>query len=82
MAVGGSLIGQLAVIYFPPLQRVFQTEALYFTGKCLILSPQFIISHTSILIFDRLMNNSDKYLLFLFRHTVPGLSHLDRVCGI
>ena len=27
-AVSGSLIGQLAVIYFPPLQSVFQTEAL------------------------------------------------------
>lgn len=27
-AVGGSLIGQFLVIYFPPLQAVFQTEAL------------------------------------------------------
>ena len=27
-AVGGSLIGQLMVIYFPPLQSIFQTEAL------------------------------------------------------
>ena len=27
-AVSGSLIGQAMVIYFPPLQRVFQTEAL------------------------------------------------------
>ncbi|KAG5184494.1 testis secretory pathway calcium transporting ATPase [Tribonema minus] len=27
-AVGGSILGQLAVIYLPPLQRVFQTEAL------------------------------------------------------
>lgn len=27
-AVAGSLIGQLAVIYFPPLQHIFQTEAL------------------------------------------------------
>jgi Ca2+-transporting ATPase len=27
-AVAGSLLGQLAVIYFPPLQSVFQTEAL------------------------------------------------------
>jgi magnesium-transporting ATPase (P-type) len=27
-AVGASLLGQLAVIYFPPLQVVFQTEAL------------------------------------------------------
>ena len=28
LAVGGSLLGQMAVIYFPPLQRIFQTEAL------------------------------------------------------
>ena len=27
-AVGGSVVGQLLVIYFPPLQEVFQTEAL------------------------------------------------------
>ncbi len=27
-AVGGSLLGQLAVVYAPPLQAVFQTEAL------------------------------------------------------
>jgi len=35
-AVGGSLIGQLLVIYFPPLQSVFQTEALSF-GDILFL---------------------------------------------
>ncbi|KAF1942512.1 calcium-transporting P [Clathrospora elynae] len=27
-AVAGSLVGQMMVVYFPPLQRVFQTEAL------------------------------------------------------
>ena len=27
-AVAGSLVGQLMVVYFPPLQRIFQTEAL------------------------------------------------------
>lgn len=27
-AVGGSLLGQLAVVYLPPLQAVFQTEAI------------------------------------------------------
>jgi len=27
-AVGGSIVGQLMVIYWPPLQKVFQTEAL------------------------------------------------------
>ena len=30
-AVLGSLLGQTLVIYFPPLQSVFQTEALSFT---------------------------------------------------
>lgn len=29
-AVAGSLVGQALVIYFPPLQNVFQTEALHF----------------------------------------------------
>jgi Ca2+-transporting ATPase len=27
-SVGGSIISQLLVIYFPPLQRVFQTESI------------------------------------------------------
>ena len=27
-AVGGSLLGQMAVVYLGPLQRIFQTEAL------------------------------------------------------
>lgn len=40
-AVGFSLIGQLLVIYFPPLQMVFQTEAL--TGIDII----FLITLTS-----------------------------------
>ncbi|GAB7360838.1 hypothetical protein MBLNU230_g0824t1 [Neophaeotheca triangularis] len=30
LAVAGSLLGQAAVVYLPPLQRVFQTEALGF----------------------------------------------------
>ena len=38
IAVGGSLVGQLFVIYFPPLQAVFQTEAIYFSDWVLILS--------------------------------------------
>ena len=33
VAIAGSLICQLLVIYFPPLQRVFQTESLYLHGK-------------------------------------------------
>ncbi|CAH3141856.1 unnamed protein product [Porites lobata] len=37
-AVGGSLMGQMLVIYFPPLQAVFQTEALYCTDILLLIS--------------------------------------------
>lgn len=32
LAVTASLIGQMLVIYFPPLQMVFQTEALTLSG--------------------------------------------------
>ena len=32
LAVVGSLVGQMLVIYFPPLQAIFQTEALYASG--------------------------------------------------
>ncbi|CAG4962867.1 unnamed protein product [Colias eurytheme] len=47
IAVSLSLVGQMLVIYFPPLQRVFQTEAL--TGHDLIFlvcltSSVFIVS--------------------------------------
>ena len=37
MAVGLSVLGQLAVIYLPPLQYVFQTEALS-PGDLLLLA--------------------------------------------
>lgn len=33
LAVSLSVLGQMLVIYFPPLQMVFQTEALTFMGK-------------------------------------------------
>lgn len=36
-AVGGSLLGQLAVIYLPGLQSVFQTEALYLSDLAALL---------------------------------------------
>lgn len=32
-SVLGSLLGQLAVIYFPPLQKIFQTEDLEVVGE-------------------------------------------------
>jgi len=37
-AVGGSCLGQLAVVYAPPLQAVFQTEALGLADWALILA--------------------------------------------
>lgn len=36
-SVGGSILGQLLVVYFPPLQDVFQTEALAMTDLCYII---------------------------------------------
>eukprot|EP00667_Euglena_gracilis_P002394 EG_transcript_2393 len=36
-AVGGSLLGQVLVVYLPPLQRVFQTEALAAQDLLLLL---------------------------------------------
>jgi len=44
LAVTGSLIGQLLVIYFPPLQQVFQTEGLYITGIERCLSPLILLA--------------------------------------
>jgi len=37
-AVAGSLLGQAAVIYSPPLQQVFQTEALGLRDLVLLIS--------------------------------------------
>lgn len=41
VAVTLSVIGQMLVIYFPPLQRIFQTEAL--TAKGTMVWPQSIL---------------------------------------
>ena len=46
-AVGGSILGQLAVIYFKPLQEIFQTESLSLLDLILVL---FLSS--SVLILD------------------------------
>ena len=45
-AVGGSLLGQLLVIYFPPLQIIFQTEALSLLDiilLCILCSSVLIV---------------------------------------
>lgn len=62
IAVTLSLIGQMLVIYFPPLQRVFQTEAL--TGHDLIFlvcltSSVFIVSEIKKLIERTLKKRSN-----------------------
>ncbi|KAL3917121.1 MAG: hypothetical protein SGILL_004860 [Bacillariaceae sp.] len=36
-AVGGSIFGQFLVVYFPPLQEIFQTEALSFVDMVYII---------------------------------------------
>lgn len=49
LAVSGSLLCQLAVIYFPPLQHIFQTEALSISDLIfltLLTSLVFIVSET------------------------------------
>jgi len=48
-AIAGSVIGQMAVIYFPPLQEVFQTCSLSFGDICFIL-----LLSSSILMLDTL----------------------------
>ena len=37
LAVGGSLLGQMAVIYLPFFQRIFQTEGLYLADLGLLI---------------------------------------------
>lgn len=48
-AIGGSIVGQLAVIYFKPLQEVFKTEALAPSDILLIL-----LVSSSVLMLDTL----------------------------
>eukprot|EP01138_Halocafeteria_seosinensis_P011953 gb/GECG01012216.1/.p1 GENE.gb/GECG01012216.1/~~gb/GECG01012216.1/.p1 ORF type:complete len:1233 (+),score=171.41 gb/GECG01012216.1/:1-3699(+) len=48
-AVGGSLAGQIAVVYFPPLQAIFQTEALSLNDWVYLISVS-----SSILVYEEL----------------------------
>lgn len=57
LAVGFSLLGQLLVIYFPPLQMIFQTEALSSSDLIFLIavtSSVFIVSEFKKL-FERTM---------------------------
>jgi len=51
IAVTGSVIGQLAVIYFQPLQMVFQTEALSLEGFYISFLANYLAA-TSVLGFQ------------------------------
>ncbi|KAG8190383.1 hypothetical protein JTE90_022027 [Oedothorax gibbosus] len=58
LAVSGSVIGQLLVIYFPPLQRIFQTESLPLSDILMLValtSSVFIVSEIKKLIERRLL---------------------------
>lgn len=60
MAAGGSVIAQLLVIYFPPLQKVFQTEALYFSDLVYLVcitSIVFIVSELKKIIERNLLRS-------------------------
>ena len=48
-AVGGSFVGQMLVIYFPPLQVVFQTEPLLLSD----IGFLFVLC-SSVLVFDEI----------------------------
>jgi len=63
-AVGGSIVGQLAVIYFKPLQEIFQTEALTFMDILFIL-----ILSSSVLVLDTLRK---KFFHRWFSDTSPN----------
>eukprot|EP00045_Choanoeca_perplexa_P012310 m.133816 g.133816 ORF g.133816 m.133816 type:complete len:904 (+) comp15959_c0_seq1:119-2830(+) len=58
-AVGASLLGQVAVIYFPPLQVVFQTEALSL-GDIVYLT----VLTSSVLVVDEFRKYARRHNLF------------------
>ena len=64
LAVGGSVLGQLAVIYFKPLQEIFQTESLSFSDLLLVL-----MLSSSILVLDTIRK---KFFSQHFSDTSPN----------
>ncbi|XP_058801743.1 calcium-transporting ATPase type 2C member 1 [Phymastichus coffea] len=67
-AVSLSVVGQMLVIYFPPLQRIFQTEALFFKDLVFLVmltSSVFVISELKKLMERQLSKrrNTDHYYL-------------------
>lgn len=79
VAVTLSVIGQLLVVYFPPLQRIFQTEELTWWGKfsslqlkLTVLTNMFFSSTFRHVVFD----NADVFGLDYF-----GNKEIDRKNG-
>jgi len=70
-AVGGSILGQLLVIYWPPLQETFQTEALSLAdlGTIVVLGSTVLLLDTARKLWFLKARNSRGGLL-----GVPGLS--------
>ena len=67
MAVALSILGQLAVIYFPPLQYIFQTEALAFEDLLLLAglsSSVFIICEAKKLIQRHYFSSNHEKSIF------------------
>ncbi|OXU26721.1 hypothetical protein TSAR_000378 [Trichomalopsis sarcophagae] len=68
VAVTLSVVGQMLVIYFPPLQRIFQTEALFMKDLVFLValtSSVFIISELKKLLERRLIKRrsaSQRYI--------------------
>jgi Ca2+-transporting ATPase len=76
-AIGGSLFGQLLVIYFPPLQAVFQTEALR------VWDILFLVAiSSSVLVLDEVRKWWRSGCQFFFRHRCKRRSKLDDVHSV
>lgn len=68
-AVGGSLMGQMLVIYFPPLQSVFQTEALQCTDILLltcVASSVFLVDEIRKLVTRTLSSRKERLVDFQY----------------
>lgn len=81
-AMGFSVLGQFAVIYFPPLQAVFQTEALSFGDLFLI-----ICLSSTVLVLDTVRKKffqkycSDTFRKMSFRKFTGKAKKRDGVVG-
>ena len=76
-AVGGSIVGQLLVIYFPPLQAVFQTEALS-RGDLIFLATLT----SSVLVLDELKKLFVRRFIKRSPRDAGSCSPMDIVCTV